>query len=64
MPEENPSSTPNSSAVASRSTASITSSAVGGRPPTALEVIEAVERLATAEELGVDDGFSSGTGCG
>ena len=40
------------------------SALAAGRPPTALEVLEAVERLATAEELGVDDGFSSTTGCG
>ena len=40
------------------------SALAAGRPPTALEVIEAVERLATAEELGVNDGFSSTTGCG
>ena len=40
------------------------SALAAGRPPTALEVLEAVARLATAEELGVDEGFSSGTGCG
>lgn len=41
------------------------SALAAGRPPTALEVIEALETIATADELGVSDGFTKGSaGCG
>lgn len=41
------------------------SALAAGRPPTALEVIEALETIVTADRLGVADGFTTGsTGCG